>query len=272
MLTEPAIRAALAEDVGNIVALEHVNVTIPDQSIATAFYVLGLGFTRDPYLMVGLNNMWVNLGDQQFHLPTQQPQRLRGHTGLVVPSLDGLRRRLESVAPLLEGTQFTWQESGSAIVITGPWGNRFRCYGPDAFPGMTRGISYVELAVPVGTADGIAHFYAEIFQAPTQVDLDEAPVARVLIGTNQELRFRETDDPIPEYDGHHIAIYVASFSRPYQQLHERGLVTQEVARHQFRFVEIVDPITGRRLFELEHEVRSLRHPGFRRPLVNRELD
>lgn len=38
------------QDVGNIVALEHVNLRIPDQLAATAFYVLGLGLTRDPYL------------------------------------------------------------------------------------------------------------------------------------------------------------------------------------------------------------------------------
>ena len=34
-----------SQDVGNIVALEHVNVRIPDQVLATAFYVQGLGFT-----------------------------------------------------------------------------------------------------------------------------------------------------------------------------------------------------------------------------------
>ena len=59
------------EDVGNIISLEHVNVQIADQALATLFYVVGLGGTRDPYLNVGLNNMWVNLGEQQFHLPTR---------------------------------------------------------------------------------------------------------------------------------------------------------------------------------------------------------
>ena len=34
-----------AQDVGNIVALEHVNVRIPDQQLATLFYVVGLGLT-----------------------------------------------------------------------------------------------------------------------------------------------------------------------------------------------------------------------------------
>src|SRR5262245_3738118 len=38
-----------AEDLGNAIHLEHVNVTIPDQRLATLFYAAGLGLTRDPY-------------------------------------------------------------------------------------------------------------------------------------------------------------------------------------------------------------------------------
>ena len=36
------------DNVGNILAMEHVNVTVPDQSMALTFYIQGLGFTRDP--------------------------------------------------------------------------------------------------------------------------------------------------------------------------------------------------------------------------------
>ncbi len=46
-----------AEDLGNVVALEHVNVTVPDQHVATVFYITGLGLTRDPFLMTGTQNM-----------------------------------------------------------------------------------------------------------------------------------------------------------------------------------------------------------------------
>lgn len=271
MLAESAPAVALAEDVGNIVALEHVNVTIPDQALGTAFYVVGLGFTRDPYSMVGLNNMWVNLGDQQFHLPTGQPQRLRGHTGLVVPTLDGLERRLQAVEPLLAGTLFGWRRDGDRVDVTGPWGNRFRCYPPGTFGGMPRGIPYVELEVLQGAAGGIARFYGEAFAAPARVATDDGVVARVAVGAGQELRFREVAAGIPPYDGHHVAIYVAGFSHPYQFLAARGRVTEDIGRNQFRFQDIVDPASGEVLFKLEHEVRSLRHPGYRRPLVNREL-
>ncbi len=69
------------EDVGNILSLEHVNLKIPNQDKATLFYLVGLGLTRDPYINVGLNNMWVNVGEQQFHLPTGDPQRIPGRIG-----------------------------------------------------------------------------------------------------------------------------------------------------------------------------------------------
>ena len=42
-----------AESLGNVVELQHVNVRVPDQLKATAFYISALGLTRDPYLMTG---------------------------------------------------------------------------------------------------------------------------------------------------------------------------------------------------------------------------
>jgi len=94
-------------------------------------------------------------------------------------------------------------------------------------------------------------------------------VACVDIGTSQKLLFHETDAPIPPYDGHHIQIYVANHSGPHRFLVERNLVTEESNAHQYRFKDIVDPVSGKVLFTLEHEVRCLRHPSYNRPLVNR---
>ena len=34
-----------AEDLGNIVGLEHVNLQVEDQGLATLFYISGLGLT-----------------------------------------------------------------------------------------------------------------------------------------------------------------------------------------------------------------------------------
>lgn len=257
-----------AEDVGNIVGLEHVNLTVPDQSTATAFYIAALGGTRDPYLMVGLDNMWVNLGDQQFHLPTNEAQHLRGHVGLVSPSLDALRERLSGVEERLGGTEFAWEDKHCCIDITGPWGNTFRCYegGSDKFGEMSLGIPYVEFNVPAGAADGIARFYRKIMGAPAEVS---DGMAKVSVGTEQELRFTEADGEVSEYDGHHIAVYVAGFSGPFNALAERGLITEEIRNHQFRFQKIVDPDSGDLLFEIEHEVRGMKHPMYGRNLVNR---
>ena len=96
-----------AEDVGNIVFLEHVNFRVPDQQLATAFYVTALGFTRDPYLMVGLDNMWINLGRSQFHLPTGNPNRSRGRVGCVVADFDALPERLHTAEKWLSGTTYS---------------------------------------------------------------------------------------------------------------------------------------------------------------------
>jgi hypothetical protein len=258
-----------SEDVGNIVALEHVNLTQPDQGPTTLFYVVALGGTRDPYMMVGLDNMWINYGRQQMHMPSRdpQPQRLRGTMGFVVPDLEGLKARLARLAPRLVGTKFSWRDAGTHVEATCPWGNRVRCHAPAAEFGETElALAYVEFDVPQGSADGIARFYAEIMGAPATV---KDRRARVPVGRGQALVFTETADPIPPYDGHHVQVYIADFSGPYEKLKARSLITLETDAHEWRFQKIVDPQDGTLLFEIEHEVRSLRHPLYGRALVNR---
>ena len=160
--------ALQAEDVGNIVGMEHVNLTVPDQSTATAFYLTALGGTRDPYLMVGVDNMWVNLGNQQFHLPTNQ-----------APAPAGARRAGDAEPEPVEGAALGGggeacgdgvcvEDKHCCVDITGPWGNSFRCYDgrSDKFGEMSLGIPYVEFGVPSGTAEGIAAFYRQILGAP----------------------------------------------------------------------------------------------------------
>jgi hypothetical protein len=259
------------EDVGNIVLLEHVNVQVADQAQAILFYLVGLGLTRDPYLTVGLENMWINAGEQQFHLPTRTAQRFSGHVGLVVPELENLEQRLKSLDERLKGTLFAWSRESDHLAVTCPWGNHFRCYAPqDKYGDMELGVPYIEFLVKPGAANGIARFYHEIMHAPSGLESEgNLSTARVAIGRNQWLLFRETNQALLPYDGHHIAIYVANFSGPYNFLNGRALITEDLRNHQFRFKDIVDPKSGEKLFELEHEVRSLRHPLYRRPLVNR---
>ena len=259
------------EDLGNIVALEHVNVTVPNQEAAALFYVNGLGLTRDPYMMTGPANMWVNAGRQQFHLPVSKPQILRGHVGMVVSDYDQLPQRLTRVRDALAGTRFEFHERDGHIETTCPWGNRIRCFAPnERFGPMAVGIPYVECDVPMGTVAGIARFYSEIMGAQA-APLEDAHgrFACVTAGSGQNLFFRETDRPLPAYDQHHIALYINDFSSPHRRLADKGLITQESDQHQYRFQDIVDPDSGKVLFTIEHEVRSMRHPLYLRPLVNR---
>lgn len=259
------------QDVGNLLALEHVNVTVPDQALASTFYVSGLGLTRDPYMMVGPGNMWVNVGRQQFHLPASDPQVFRGHIGIVVPDLDALQTRLARVEKRLAGTAFRWSATKNHVAVTCPWGNRLRCHAPGPrFGDMQLGLPYVEIPVGPGTAEGICRFYRDVMRSPAAAKKERGTaVAHVRIGLCQTLRFRETPQSIPAYDGHHIAVYVADFSGPHDFLERRNLITQESDEHQYRFQAIADPDTGTLLCEIEHEVRSLFHPMYERELVNR---
>lgn len=259
------------EDLGNIVMLEHVNIRVPDQRLATLFYVTGLGLTRDPYLMTGVTNMWINAGRSQFHLPSGQPQVLNGTTGLVITGREALLARLASVKDALDGTRFTFEEAADHIAVTCPWGNRMRVHQPGPrFGKLSLGMPYVELEAPRGSAEGIASFYREVIGAPARVeDSPTGRAAHASAGPGQELIYRESDAKHPAYDGHHVAIYLADFSRPWQRLIDRGLITEESDQHQYRFLDIVDPGTGAVLFTLEHEVRSMRHPMYARGLVNR---
>jgi hypothetical protein len=270
--TERAEFDRSAEDLGNIVEFGHLNITVPDQLQATVFYITGLGLTRDPYLVTGVENMWVNVGRAQFHLPVRNAQVVRGVIGLVLPDLDALLQRLSGVRTRLGDTKFAFRETGSVVEVTCPWGNRFRCHAPEArFGPVALGIPYVEFGVPRGASDGIARFYREFLGASTTTaDDGSGPCAYVGAGDGTRLIFRETEVPLPAFDGHHIQITLQDFSGPHRRLLDRGLITEESDQHQYRFQDIVDP--GRRevLFTVEHEVRSMRHPLFARFLVNRD--
>ena len=263
-----------AQDVGNIVEFGHVNVRVPDQQLAVVFYVTGLGLTRDPYLMTGIDNAWINVGTCQFHLPVGAAQVLRGRVGLVLPDLDALVARLDRVRPHLQHTRFGYTRDGAHVDVICPWGNRIRVHaaGSAPFERMVLGMPYVELDVAAGTAERIARFYREILATPAQCGRDAGGLcARVPAGLHGSLVYRETDAALPPYDGHHVQISVADFSGVHARLQARGLVSEESNASQFRFQDIVDLDSGEPLTTLEHEVRSMRHPLYARPLVNRDL-
>jgi len=183
-----------------------------------------------------------------------------------------LLERLSAVAGKLAGTAFSFREHNDYVEATCPWGNRVRCYEPDAarFGRISLGIPYVEFDVPVGTTKGICAFYPEIMGMPAELKNGDGHVARVQMGKDQYLQFRETDRPQPDYDGHHIQMYIVDFSGPYRKLGQRDLIYSEDNPYQYRFRDIVDLESGKHLFTVEHEVRSATHPMFMRPLINRD--
>ena len=261
-----------SQDLGNIVNLGHVNVRITDQHLATHYYITGLGLTRDPFLNTGARLMWVNVGRSQFHLPTGEPDVLRGITGLVVPDRAALLDRLTGVRKHLADTKFDFREANDCVETVCPWGNRINVHAPDEgrFGRIVLGMPYVQFDVRPGTAAAIARFYREVLGAPAEVAANgDGPMATVVLGNNQSLRFRETDAPERPYDRHHVQIHIANFSAPYRRLKELGLISLEMNQYEYRFKDIVDVDTRAVLFTVEHEVRSQTHPMYGRPLINR---
>src|SRR5207253_9151333 len=138
------------------------------------------------------------------------------------------------------------------------------------FGKINLGIPHVEFTVPEGTAKGIARFYRKVLGALTGIEkTGEGKAAHVNVGPHQELIFRETDKKLPEFDGHHLQVYVEDFGGPHAKLQKLDLITEESDRCQYRFEDIVDLDTGKVLFTIEHEIRSMTHPLYARPLVNR---
>src|SRR3954465_8440312 len=122
-----------AQTVGNIVHLEHFNCCIDDQRLALLFYVVGLGATRDPYIFPGLENIWLNFGRTQVHMPSRavppRSERLRGTAGFVVPNLDELVKRLEHAGnemARVTGSRrnFSFARKDACVEATDPWGTR----------------------------------------------------------------------------------------------------------------------------------------------------
>ncbi len=255
------------EDIGNVVEFGHVNILIPDQRLATLFYVSGLGLTRDPYLMTGIDNMWINVGTSQFHLPAGQPQVIDGVIGLVLPDLEAARVRLARIRAGLSGTLHTVVDHGDTLDVTCPWGNRIRLHPPGpAFGPMRLGMPYLALNARPKTTSGIARFYREVLRAPARAAKGEAIIS---IGAAFRLRWVETPAAPREWDGAHIQISLADFSGPHRWLAERTLIAEESDQHQYRFNHVVDVDSNEPLATIEHEVRSMRHPLYARRLVNR---
>lgn len=258
-------------ELGNVISLDHVNFRVPDQRLATLFFLEGLGLTRDPYRMTGTGNMWVNIGAQQFHLPTSNPTPFPGVVGLVVPSLEEVRRRLARVAPKLKGTEFSWKNGKSTVATTDPWGRRIRLHKAGSLPTMMNlALAYVELWAPPGSSAAIGEFYDQVLRAPHARNGGRINAAvHITMGPHQTLRFVERDDAPTEPHNNHVAVYLTRYREVYQRMAELRILMEKDRFEQFRFNRILDLKTGKPMMEFEHEMRSLYHGDFGRALVNR---
>lgn len=263
-----------SEDLGNLVELGHANFRVTNQLLATTFYVTGLGLTRDPFIMTGTNNMWVNVGNSQFHLPTGDAVVAPGiTTGLIVPSLEDLLARLARVRKDLEETAFSFKENADGVFVTCPWGNRMQCHAPDEkrFGRVRLAMPYVTFEVATGRAAAIAGFYRDIMDARTRLERSgDTIAAHVSCGPRQELIFREMGEPAAPCPQHHIQIYLADFSGPYERLKAAGIPVAESSRFQYSARELRDLDTGAMIYPLDHEIRSMTHPMYGRVLINRD--
>lgn len=261
-------------DVGGILHLEHVNFPVADYDLAAAFFMAGLGFTRDPYTRTDETNMAVNVGLQQFHLPRNKAGTPPVHAviGLITPELEAVKERCAALERegVFAGTPYRYKAGADCHEVLSPFGVRLRLHATGSLPfPRVLGLPYVELPVPPGSAGVIGRFYDRILQAP--VAFEDAPRAvKVTAGPYQWLRFVETPGLADYGNGpFHAAYFVCRYNAVFDTIRERGVKTGGGRDQVFFFEDVFDPETGEVAFAFGNEVRSVYHTDFMRPLVNR---
>ena len=215
--------------------------------------------------------------------------------GLAYLSLDGVKRRLQQLddtSPRIDSQIGVDETSGREYVrLVDPSGNVFYCRTatssqPD--PADCCGIAYVEFPCPPGTADQIALFYESVLDATTSV-LMNGKIAIIAVGNidqrgraDQSLLFRETahaNQNVSTQLAIHVGESAADFVQAYRNAEMAGIVwvdsesdkrtgSLQGARKckQFCFRDIVEMQTGKKILELEHQIRSVEHETFPRRL------
>jgi len=288
--------------------LEHVNLNVPQSPYPhpdLTFYnsLLGLPLDRRKSMNVeimGEKTVWVNIGCSQIHLPKgPSGQKIRGVIGLRCLDLPALASRLSVPSPASGGSLDVVSPSGQGFSIRECWdgqdealnfrGNMWSAgmnvlleedgrHGRDEGNVNLVGMDYLEMNVPKGKVGEVLGFYEEIFGC--HVFKPEENVGVVAIGgvteegrCVQSLVFREGKE-VEEYDGHHIAVYVAGgekgFKEVFGRCKKRGVVWVNerfsdkvedlegaLEEKQFRTREVVDG------WRLEHEVRCAGHKDSR---------
>ena len=224
--------------------LEHINLNVPDEAAARAFYVSGLGGAVQPKSS-NWRQLHVNIGASQFHLihsasrpdaqppgePMRAPQKWPARTKLWSKETPGeLCTRLER-----QRADAGWSnrppemtlgaDSLPTVLCECPWGNRYEvCAAPTGFvpegahPGGAGPlVAMRELVHPVrpGGAAAIAAFFDRILGCPVETSAGRCTVR---FASGQSVRFEEADDapPVDAYErdepehGYHLAFYMPS--------------------------------------------------------------
>jgi len=258
-------------ELGAITQMEHVNYAVPDHGQAILFFIDGLGFTRDPFRRISVANMWINAGREQFHLPIGDPVPFAGEVGLTVPSLRETERNLKRIARRLKGTEFGFETKGGVIKVSSPWGHMHRVHEQGKMPSrFPQALAYVNFWVPVGAAAPIAAFYDKMLDAPTKVTgSGKRKTATVNVGAHQHFNFVEKASYKPVDHPNHVAVYITRYQEIHDRFKKKKLLSRPDFEEQFRFVDMANPSSGKVAFSFEHEVRSLYHPDYLKPLTNR---
>ena len=226
--------------------LEHINLNIPNEATARAFYIDGLGGTVNPRT-TNSRQLHVNLGASQFHLlnqlsvrgmePVEEAQVWAGHIELwTVENLAELQGRLPRAE--LVG-------AGDALHLRCqcPWGNRLEVRrAPEGFApvgahagGWERIVAMprvVHLIRP-GLAPCIAAFWTQIIGCDA-TDTGAPARCTVAFASGQQLVFEESDAAPPRdaYDtqerhAYHLAFYLptaAAFQAAFEAAAAAGLL------------------------------------------------
>ena len=243
----PASTAAPA-----IALLEHVNINSAEFDTPAQYFFDTLGMIPASYC--GPRIIHANMGLSQIHMPidADTPQTWTGTVGLAYsrPEFDALWAKLSS-----QSEWFAEQVSDTEIATVGPHGNRYHLHVVDdawiaasrARGSIHRGVTddegntcdgdasrcagmlYVTVNVAPGKAARIASFYEAAFGAVPVVESvgDGLQRCTVPIGTpehGQSIIYVDTVGEIPEYDGHHLAIYLDDYPGGYTASADNGLI------------------------------------------------
>ncbi|EME31695.1 hypothetical protein Gasu2_46770 [Galdieria sulphuraria] len=198
------------------------------------------------------------------------------------------------------------QNKDKAIYVTCPWGNQYIVVESDRIPSncgsfplvsypWQLGLCSLILSCAKDTSKKIAKFFRNVLFARVWETENSAIVC---LGPRQSIVFEEDEarnlpeclpgrKEDPMYPDYHVCVYIADFQKAYQQVEALELLYNDhifsdkiysyqdaLFHNQFRFRDIIDMDAHERgerrvLYQLQFETRSLYHPFYMRPLVNR---